>query len=74
MVADLRAGRSFAPSRPDRAAIDQLVRVRQPNLFTWEDWQNLDALELAAGKAQDRPRIKFVSTSSMSEALGRGKA
>ena len=58
VVADLPA----LPA-PIRAAgsIDQLLAERGVRVFTWADWQRLDAIEAAAGQPLGRPRIKTLS-------------
>jgi ferredoxin--NADP+ reductase len=71
MLADLKAGSYLQPSEPGAAAMEALVRSRQPQFFSYADWQKLDALEQECGKAQGRPRVKFVSVEEMLAALGR---
>jgi ferredoxin--NADP+ reductase len=48
-----------------------LVRQRQPHYIAWPDWQRLDALEVARGRAAGRPRVKFTRVEEMLAALGR---
>ena len=43
------------------AAMDQLLSQRGIRVFTWADWQRLDALEAAAGQPLGRPRVKTLS-------------
>jgi ferredoxin/flavodoxin---NADP+ reductase len=43
----------------DRGAIESLLAERQPDHVTFEGWQAIDAAEVAAGKLQGRPRVKF---------------
>ncbi|MDA0378249.1 MAG: FAD-dependent oxidoreductase [Bacteroidetes bacterium] len=62
MLEDLSAGRHFAPTETD---IEPLVRSRQPNLFSYQDWLRLDELESARGAASGRPRVKFTSVEEM---------
>ncbi len=71
MLEDVAAGRTFAPQQPHLEAVTCLLQERQPQLFTFDDWLKLDALELAAGEAQGRPRVKFGSVAEMLAALGR---
>lgn len=71
MLEDLQKGATLQPSQPDAASIDQLVRERQPQLFTFADWLALDKMEVAKGQAQGRPRVKFTSVPEMLAALGR---
>jgi ferredoxin--NADP+ reductase len=72
MLEDLAAGRVLTPARPESAAIEELVRQRKPDYFSYADWRRLDALEVARGKAVGRPRLKFTSVDEMGAALGRG--
>jgi ferredoxin--NADP+ reductase len=71
MLEDVAAGRTLAPSRPEPAAIAELVRQRKPDHFTYPDWQRLNALETARGRSQGRPRVKFTTVEDMRTALGR---
>jgi ferredoxin--NADP+ reductase len=71
MLEDLAAGRVLQPAQPDAASAEKLIRARQPKVFTFADWLKLDALELANGQKQGRPRLKFTSVDEMWAALGR---
>jgi ferredoxin--NADP+ reductase len=71
MVMDAAEGRHWTPATPDAAAAEAFVRSRQPLVVTYPDWQRLDALECSAGQACGRPRLKFVTSEEMLEALGR---
>jgi len=72
MVQDWRNGITLQPQHPDPAAIESLIRQRQPNYFTYADWLKLNELEIARGKEQGRPRVKFTRVEDMLAALGRG--
>ncbi|NJL94559.1 MAG: hypothetical protein HC915_12970, partial [Anaerolineae bacterium] len=41
----------------------------QPQAFSFERWEVLNALEMARGAAQGRPRIKFTTIAEMIRAL-----
>jgi ferredoxin--NADP+ reductase len=69
LLADLAAGALPAAPAPDEAAFEALLRERQPRLVTFADWQRLDAIELARGKAAGRPRWKLTSVPEMLAAL-----
>ncbi len=71
MLEDLEAGHCFNPDHTDPESVDRLLEDRCGNMFRWEDWEELDRLEIAAGDALGRPRVKFTSTESMLKALGR---
>ncbi len=69
LLADVTAGRHLYPVRTDPDLVDAFVKERQPQVVTYEDWLQLDAIETAKGKAQGRPRVKFTSVESMLAAL-----
>ncbi len=74
MLDDLAAGKTLHPAYPDPAAAEQMVRERQPNYFTFEDWEKLDEVELANGAACGRPRLKVTTVDEMLEAVGKQTA
>ena len=69
MLEDIAAEKTLAPQSATLEAIQALVAERQPQFVTYADWQKLDALEVAAGEAQGRPRVKFTSIDEMLDAL-----
>ncbi len=71
MLEDLANGLILNPSQPDAAAVEKLVRERQPNYFSYADWLRLNELEIARGRAVGRPRVKFTSVEEMLTALER---
>jgi ferredoxin--NADP+ reductase len=71
MMEDLGQDLTLAPNYPTAGAIETLVRERQPNLLSWEDWFRLDELEINRGKELGRPRLKFTAVEDMLAALGR---
>lgn len=71
MLQDLAKEKTFSPAEPSVEAAAQFLRQRQPQLFTFADWVKLDAMEVAKGKEQGRPRVKFTSLKEMLAALGR---
>jgi ferredoxin/flavodoxin---NADP+ reductase len=71
MVEDLSRDRVLSPSEAERGAALSLVCQRQPQYISWADWQRLDALEVARGRASGRPRVKFTRVEEMLAALGR---
>jgi ferredoxin--NADP+ reductase len=70
MLEDLAAGRTLQPADAEPAAVDRLLRQRQPQVIGYADWLRLNALEVARGQAHGRPRSKFTSVDAMLEALG----
>lgn len=71
LLEDVEAGLVIIPTNPSAAAAEELVRTRQPSVFTFEDWKRIDALELDRGAKVGRPRVKFTSRQEMVAALGR---
>jgi ferredoxin--NADP+ reductase len=62
LVADFNAGLLAAPLRA--AALDKLVRSRQPDAIGAAGWQAIDAAEIARGAGR-RPRDKFTDVPAM---------
>ncbi len=73
LLEDLANGKLLKPAHPGPDVIEALIAERQPNYFSFADWQKLDAIEIAKGDAQGRPRVKFTSVEEMMDALGKGK-
>jgi ferredoxin--NADP+ reductase len=71
MIEDLRAGVLLEPERPEPGAIREFLDERGARVVTYDDWQKLDALEIARGKAQDRPRVKITRHEEFLNALER---
>ena len=71
MMEDRAQGRLLRPEAPTPAAVDALLRQRQPLCFSYDDWRRLDQLEVAACRGTGRPRVKFTSVEDMAVALGR---
>ncbi|MGV0812242.1 4Fe-4S binding protein [Mycolicibacterium boenickei] len=63
LVDDYNAGVLTDPAHKS-AALDKLVRSRQPAVIDAAGWQAIDAAEIARG-GQDRPRDKFTSVADM---------
>jgi len=71
MVEDLAEGRTLTPAEPTAAAVEDLVRRRQPKYFSYRDWLRLNEIELQRGRDCSRPRVKLVRVEDMLAALGR---
>ena len=69
MLEDLEKGHTLSPSNPNRADLEALLAAREIRYFTYQDWQCLDELEVAEGKKQGRPRVKFTNVEAMWQAL-----
>jgi ferredoxin/flavodoxin---NADP+ reductase len=71
MLEDAAAGATLTPSAGDAAAIERLVRDRQPRCVSYADWKTLDRLEVERGRPAGRPRVKFCTVDEIQKALGR---
>ena len=71
MMEDLAEGRTLAPEEPEAAAAERMIRAHQPRCFSYEDWLQLNAIEVERGKVADRPRVKLTRVEDMQAALGR---
>jgi len=69
MLEDAAASRVLSPEQAGGTAIDALVRSRRQDLVSYADWSRLDALEVAAGERNGRPRIKLVTRAEVAAAL-----
>lgn len=69
MLEDLQAGAVMDPAHPDVAAAQRLVRGRQPDYVSYEDWLRLDHIETARGRETGRVRVKLTRTEDMLAAL-----
>ncbi len=65
LLADVMENKHLRPVRTQPEQIAEVLRSRQPDLVTYEDWLCLDAEEIRRGKAQGRPRVKFTSSAEM---------
>ncbi|MDV7352708.1 FAD-dependent oxidoreductase [Rhodococcus oxybenzonivorans] len=68
LLQDYLAGALPTPSH-DADSIAALVTERQPNVIDFAGWTAIDSAERAAGKARERPRVKFVDEQSIMAAL-----
>jgi ferredoxin--NADP+ reductase len=71
MMEDLADGQTLHPAHPEPAAMEELIRQRQPRYVTYPDWLRLNEIEVARGKELGRPRLKFTQVEDMLAALGR---
>jgi ferredoxin--NADP+ reductase len=53
------------PACPDGAAVERLLRERQPELVTYDGWASIDRHERALGEAAGRPRVKLTRIEEM---------
>jgi ferredoxin--NADP+ reductase len=54
-----------APANPGAAAIEALLRERQPELVTYSGWEAIDRHERALGERAGRPRVKLTEIDEM---------
>jgi ferredoxin--NADP+ reductase len=73
MLADLADAKRLEPAAPEAGAVERRLRQRGARFLTYEDWRAIDAAEVARGKAQGRPRVKFIARSEFLEALEVGR-
>jgi ferredoxin/flavodoxin---NADP+ reductase len=69
LLEDTAAGALPEPAMPDPAALEALVRERQPGVVSFADWKRLDAIEVERGQPLGRPRVKLTSVEEMLAAL-----
>jgi ferredoxin--NADP+ reductase len=60
-------GARHTPSEPNAAAVEALLRERQPELVTYSGWEAIDRHERALGEAGGRPRVKLTEIEQMLE-------
>jgi ferredoxin--NADP+ reductase len=53
------------PDSADAAAVERLLRDRQPDLITYEGWSSIDHHERALGERTGRPRVKLTRIEEM---------
>ena len=67
MAADFEAGALPEPAESDTAAIERLLRERQPCVVTFDDWKMLAQIESERGQASGRPRVKMTEREIMAK-------
>jgi ferredoxin--NADP+ reductase len=72
MLEDAVAASAATLGLTDPSVVDALVRGRQPECVTYTDWARLDAIEIAMGEPQGRPRVKLTTRAAVREALTKG--
>jgi ferredoxin--NADP+ reductase len=69
MLEDLAAGRINQPLDADPSSVESLIKERQPNYFSYQDWLRLDQMEIERGQSANRPRVKFTTVEEMISAV-----
>ncbi|WP_409428418.1 FAD-dependent oxidoreductase [Mycobacterium sp. SMC-11] len=64
LAADYNAGLLTEPIAGPRA-VARMVHAQQPEVIDAAGWKAIDKAEIARGKAQDRPRVKFTRVPDM---------
>ncbi|MFI4985363.1 MAG: FAD-dependent oxidoreductase [Solirubrobacterales bacterium] len=70
ILADLSSARNgdsplLAPGTADPAALERLLRSRQPELVTYAGWSEIDRHERSLGERAGRPRVKLTRIEEM---------
>jgi ferredoxin--NADP+ reductase len=73
MLADLPLLQRHGEARRDPSAIEALLRERGIDYVTYRDWQILDRHEVAAGRAEGRPRVKVTTVPEMMAIIREGR-
>ncbi len=74
MLEDISTGGVLTPDMPSLETAEQQIRERQPAYVSFDDWLQLDALEVEQGRATGRPRVKFTRVADMLSALDKTPA
>lgn len=73
MLEDADRGMVWHPVYADPSSAEKYLRERCSTYVSYADWLRLNTLEVAQGKAQGRPRVKFTRVQDMLAALQRGE-
>jgi ferredoxin/flavodoxin---NADP+ reductase len=73
MLADLPVLRRLGDDGRDPSRVEALLRTRGIDYVTYGDWQILDHYEVAAGRAQGRPRVKVTTVPEMMAVIREGR-
>ncbi|MEF2277874.1 FAD-dependent oxidoreductase [Deinococcus sp. YIM 134068] len=65
LLSDAKAGALPEATQPTREAVDALLSRKGVDVYTFHDWQVLDAHEVSRGKDLGRPRAKVVHKHEM---------
>ena len=71
MLEDLQKQKIEAAADPNPDAVVALLKERGVRYVTADEWRQIDAAEVAAGKEQGKPRVKFVERDEMFGVVGK---
>ena len=71
MLEDYYDGILLEPAKPSAADAEALIKEKQPRFVTYEDWQKIDAAEVAKGEAEGRIRVKLTTVEEMLALVGK---
>ena len=71
ILSDVAAGAVLQPPDPDPGALERLLRERQPDVVSFDDWRRIDAFEAESGAASGRPRVKVTSVQQALDVMRR---
>ncbi|MEP7284166.1 MAG: FAD-dependent oxidoreductase [Chloroflexota bacterium] len=74
LLEDVPTLSALDPTQASRESMEALIKSRQPDYVTYEDWLLLDQIERENGQLQNRPRIKFSRIEDMLVALKKVKS
>ena len=69
LIADLQDGAFLSPRSPEPESMESLLKERGVRYVSYEEWEDIDRLEMAMGMPGSRPRVKFTSRGEIFEAL-----
>jgi ferredoxin--NADP+ reductase len=73
MLADLPTLQGIHDEQRDPARIEALLRERDVDYVTYQDWKILDQYEFARGAKQGRPRVKVTTVPEMMAVIRQGR-
>lgn len=69
IIEDVKNGIALAPGNPGNGRVEELIKERQPHYVTYEDWLEIERMEVARGEECGRPRLKFTTIEEIFTAL-----
>ena len=69
LIADLQDSAFLNPCNAEPESMESLLKERGVRYVSYEEWEDIDRLEMAMGMPGQRPRVKFTSRGEIFEAL-----